>query len=290
MSVFFAYIDEAGSYEQARSQQFTTRHPYFLKACVIIPAEQWKDLVAFQRRLLRKCTGSRFEELKWNHLWKLMRRERGDRIRLGRSEKFLESVSFRDAEVYSKNFLSALAKFDAKIVCTITPNIVFHDRVDKKNLEAMHLENLMQRIDMEVNDQAPDSGLAVVFCDRLASSDQERDSRMLYRELIIRSDRFMKYSHLKDSICFVESCDSCGVQLADFVAGAIHGYLRGFEQSERHYALRLYTQLRRSLHRKCLGYGIVDVPRRQRSREHLLEKFPPEHTGLVISNEDDIPF
>ena len=190
-------------------------------------------------------------------------RQRGQEIRLGNSERFLERVSFRDAEAYSRDFLTALSVFDAKIICTITPNIVFRGRVGKKKLEAMHLQNLMQRIEMEVNDRASDAGLAVVFCDRLGSGDQELHSRILYRESILGSDRFMRYAHLKDSICFVDSCDSCGVQLADFVAGTVHGYLRGFEQSERHYALRLYTQLRKSLHRKCLGYGIVDVPRRQ---------------------------
>jgi hypothetical protein len=91
-------------------------------------------------------------------------------------------------------------------------------------------------------------------------------------------------------VAFVESGHSCGIQLADFVAGAIHGYLRGYEASEKLYTLRLYAQIRKHNRRGHLGFGIVDVPKRSASRLHLLEKFPQPITEKSISEEEDIAF
>lgn len=291
MKTFFAFIDGAGNYQQYRNQKFTKRHPYFIKACVIFPAEKWQTLAAHQSHLLKKHTGQLLREIKWNHLWKLRRRDVNNKpLSYRPHEKFLKLVSFDAAQKYADELIRILPEIEAKVICTVTPNCVFTDRVSEKNIERMHLQDLMQRVEMEVAAQDPATGLALLFCDQMSGEENEVDLKEKYHELHCTGDLISCYSHIMDSVSFLSSHQSCGIQLADFVAGAFNGFLRGYDKSEKIFALRVYAHLPRRADGRELGYGIVDVPKRPDCRKHLEKKFKTNFAQYGIADDDDIPF
>jgi hypothetical protein len=139
MSVFFAYIDDAGTYKEQRDDTFVERHPYGVRGH---SAEEWRRLSTFQTHLLSRFTGQSLHELKWNHIWKLRRRDIFcQQTSFHRTEEFLENVPFQNAETYAHEFLAALAKCNAKVICTITLMCVFRDGVAERQLEKMHLQD-----------------------------------------------------------------------------------------------------------------------------------------------------
>lgn len=291
MKTFFAFIDDAGAYRQFRNPRFAARNPYFIKACVLFSAERWKSLAGYQRQLLKKYTGQSLCEIKWNHLWKLRLRDvKKQSISYDTSEKFLKLVSFDAAHKYADELMQILPELAAKVVCTVTPNCVFTDPISEKNIERMHLQDLMQRIEMEVACQDPANGLALLFCDQMSGEEGEVDLKEKYHELYCSGDFISPYDHIMDSVSFLSSHQSCGIQLADFVAGAFNGFLRGYDISEKIFSLRIYAHLRRRVYGQELGYGIVDVPKRPDCRRHLEEKFNTNFARYSIAAADDIPF
>ena len=153
----------------------------------------------------------------------------------------------------------------------------------------MHLQDLMQRVEMEVCERNP-TGLAVIFADQMSGDDNHRDLRKMYSELRAGADRFLQYDHIMDSICFMDSAHCCGIQLADFVAGAVNGFLRGYDAAEKLFALQIYAHVRKTISGTQLGYGMIEIPKRLRSRNHLEEKFKTDFGKAKIALDDDIPF
>lgn len=273
MSTYFAFIDESGNYRQARTRSFTKRFPYYVKACVVVPAHHWTRLRDHRKALINRIGISPLEELKWSHIWKLRRRDVEQKpTKILPKESFLNNITFEQADAYAKELIAALPAYEPTIICTVTPNCVFWHRVAPMNLERMHFQNLMQRIEMDLQARDVD-GVAVLFADQLSDRGQESDIRSQYNELFYGGDLINQYSHIFDTITFSESQHCCGIQLADFIAGFIVGFLRGFPVSRDMVALRIVDRIRRGTDNRTMGYGIIDIPRRDASREHLQEKF-----------------
>lgn len=291
MKTFFAFIDDAGNYQQERNDEFTARNPYFIKACIIIPGDKWKILASYRNELIQKNTGQALHEIKWNHIWKLRRRDVLHKtLSYRRKETFLKSISFDSAHNYVKELLAQLPEIEAKVVFTVTPNCVFHSQVSEKNIERMHLQDLMQRVEMETAAQDQETGLAILFCDQMSGENDEIDLKAKYHELYCSGDFIATYRHIMDSVCFISSHHSCGIQLADFVAGAFNGFLRGYDLSEKIFALQIYAYIRKRVDGHRLGYGIVEVPKHPASRKHLEEKFKTDFSKYDITDDQDIPF
>jgi len=273
MNTYFAFIDETGSYRKERDDAFIQRFPYYLKACLLISASSWKALSNFRKQICQEYDIGVLNELKWNHLWKLRKRDdEGVNISYGPQEEFLKNIPFSVSEKYAKKFLSSLPDYDPMVICTITPNCVFFDKVDEIKLELMHFQDIMQRLEMEMSDRKGDN-LAILFADQMSERRQERDLKEYYYELFHGGDLIKEYAHLMDSLSFEHSHQCCGLQMADFIAGSISGFLRGYDFSQTMFALRVYAKIRKGRYDLPFGYGIIDVPKRSVSRGHLEEKF-----------------
>lgn len=114
--------------------------------------------------------------------------------------------------------------------------------------------------------------LAVLFSDHLSHHGQERDIGERYHELFHSGDLIEQYDHIMDSLSFQHSHQCCGLQMADFIAGAVVGFLRDFDFSRDVFTLNIFKRIRAGSKDKKLGYGILVVPSRERSRKHLQEK------------------
>ena len=274
METFLAFIDDAGQYRQIKNSAFIRRYPYYIKVCFLVPASKWQELSGCRRGLCQKHEVGVLNELKWNHLWKLRKRDvLGENISYQRNEEFLRHMSFNVAQKYAEDFMSSIAEYNATIICTITPNCIFSQAVSELNMEKMHLQDIMQRIEMQMG--AGDK-LALLFADQPKERNQEGALKTAYHELYQSGDFIEKYSHIMDTMSFVYSHHSCGIQMSDFIAGSINGFLRGYPFGEKMFALKIYSRIRKGRDNLPFGYGIIDVPKRPALRKHLEEKFSIE--------------
>lgn len=273
MNTYFAFIDESGNYRRERSTEFTKLNPYYVKACFLIKDANWKKLSILRKELCKKYGFNVFNELKWNHLWKLRRRdEKKLPIRLKTNESFLNNITFDVANKYIRDFVSSIPEYNPLIIFSITPNCVFHDRVDEVALERMHYQDIMQRIEMEMTNRGNDD-LSLLFSDQLSQRNKEQNVSDKYNAIFHTGDLIEKYEHIMDSISFQYSHQCCGIQMADFIAGFTVGFLRGFEYSSDVFSQNILNRIRTGSEKNILGYGVFDVPKRPKSRDHLAKIF-----------------
>jgi len=125
MTVHFAFGDENGSYQKARSYRFTQRYPYFIRSTLLIRADEWqtlRDRMDALRSTVAATTPS--AEIKWAHLWQLKRFEnRRERIDPKGHMSFLCNCTFADALQYVEQSLSALHDLKyARVILTVSHN------------------------------------------------------------------------------------------------------------------------------------------------------------------------
>ena len=66
---------------------------------------------------------------------------------------------------------------------------------------------------------------------------------------------------------------SIGIQLADFIAGAFNGFLRGYETSKDIMKCCIFPKLRRNPENsEIIGWGVIDVPTNPEFRKFLKKK------------------
>jgi len=271
MSTYLAFIDESGSYKKYRSDSFNKRYPYYVKSCFLIKDTKWKELSCFKKYLCEKYNIGLLDELKWCHLWMLNRRDkRGRKMSYSRNEEFLKKITFGTAENFVKEFIAELPSFEPIIIFTITPNCVFFDRVDEMALEKMHFQDITQRIQMEMDSKEGDN-LAIIFADQL-SKEIENEVKDRYHTFYQFGDFIKEYNNVMDSINFQYSHHCCGIQMADFLAGILVGFLREYTFSTDIFAQDILAKIRTGVNNKYIGYGVIDVPKRDISKEHLKEK------------------
>ena len=224
MNTFFAFIDESGDYKGERTQAFTRRYPYYIKACFLISDHSWKQLDKNRKHLSQKHQIGILNELKWNHLWKLHRRDvKGVRISYANNEEYLRNITYGSAESYAREFMASLPDYDPIILISITPSCVFADRVKRINIERMHFQNITQRIEMEMQNREGDN-IVVLISDQLSIREHERKIQDSYHQHFHAGDVIDSYSHIMDSIYFQRSHQCCGLQMADFIAGFVFGF------------------------------------------------------------------
>lgn len=132
----------------------------------------------------------------------------------------------------------------------------------------------MQRVNM---DSRP-AGFATIIMDEL---DQEKVKRLKAAcyGIAVTGD-LVKYQNIYAGVLTESSSQSPGVQLADFAAGVMNGYLRGALLSRGKYELatdlfKIYIapRLRKHADGRIMGYGIREVPSDSKIRAKLQPLF-----------------
>jgi len=158
------------------------------------------------------------------------------------------------------------ALYYSKIVLTVSKNDSFGTYSDSQ-IYSWHIQNLMQRIqkELENNDENVNNNLCLIFIDPV-SSKINKSLTEAYNDLFLNGDRFTHFSTIKDCLHFELSHHSCGIQIADFIAGVTFGYLQ-----EREYSIDVFNRQIRPLIMQCsnditMGCGIIEIPSNQRVR------------------------
>jgi hypothetical protein len=278
MMVHFAFGDENGAYQKVRSSRFIKRYPYFIRSTLLVRADEWQ-LLRDQIDALRSSVAARTStsEIKWAHLWQLKRFEnRRERIEPSHPLGFLSKCSFREALQYVEQCLDSLHDLSyARVILTVTDNARCQ-KIAEANLYKMHLQEAMQRVEMELNT----NDICVVFVDAI-SPEQNRHLRDAYYAIYRDGDFVKRYRHILDCLNLVYSHQSVGIQIADFVAGCFSGFLRGYPEASRLFENHVVPILRTSRSGQIVGYGLREVPRDDIFRSKLREVLEPNINKAV---------
>ena len=265
MSIFFAFSDECGQYRTERSEGFLKGSPFYVRSALLINAENWKKLNEDFLILKEKYGLRKTDEIKWSYVWSLHKYLK-DRKPIPEDKEFkrFESLGPEKLINFIADSLKLLLPINAKIVLTITDNRLC-PRYTEVNLLKMHLQNVMQRLEMEM--QLNDD-LCVIFFDNCGGNDHLL--RIGYNKLYLEGDRFVEFSHLKDSLNVELSHHSAGIQIADYVTGVVVSALRKFEKSKNLFEEHIKPLLRKGSNGKIGGYGVIEIPRDDVNRYLIL--------------------
>ena len=183
----------------------------------------------------------------------------------------------RTDPIVSSNVIRGLAY--ARVILTVTDNGRCQ-RIAEANLYRMHLQEAMQRIEMELDNT---SDICVVFVDAISPA-QNRHLRDAYYGIYRDGDFIKRYRHILDCLNLVYSHQSIGIQIADFVAGCFSGFLRGYPEADRLFKSYIAPILRTGRNGNVVGYGVREVPRHDVFRSELREKLEPKSGKSKLQN------
>lgn len=273
-TIYFVFSDESGNYKKNSSERFLRRNPYYIRSAYIIYAHEWKKLRNnFQKinenknKLIEEVKALKEKyslegeknEIKWSHIWQLDRK-----IKNQKEKKVIDNlIEFVEESLRILHELSY-----CKIIYTVT----FNNSVnrDEKDIKKWHIQDMMQRVQMEIQDDF--NNLGVLFLDPPSSNRELKEFQEIYKDIFLRDSFIKEYKNLKDTINFEPSHHSVGIQLADYVAGCFNGFLRGFKTSTNLFKKLIYPLLRKDDKNNPLGYGIIEVPKDDEIRQELLKK------------------
>lgn len=265
--IYFGFSDEAGSYKKERSNNFIKSHPFYIRSLVLFDADKWPEINNRFTSLKNKYSLPLDKEIKWSHIWSLYK-SKGKPIHKSKAHYFLRNFEVDVLCSFVKNTIEILEYYESKIIITSYPNNDTHNLFDEKTFYKMHLQDIMQRIEMQIQNE---DNLCCIYIDSINET-KNRLIREAYHDIYEKGDFIKKYKHIFDSVNIVYSHHSVGVQIADFVAGVFNGFMRGFEKSSDIFKDTIYNKLCTSNDGKIIGIGIVDVPKIKKHREDLSNK------------------
>ena len=126
------------------------------------------------------------------------------------------------------------------------------------DLYAFTLNLLMERVCMEISDRDGRNATtpALMFSDsRKNDNNNKLDKELQISYLRARNlgTYFLKFTNFCESLVFIDSSYSSGIQCADFCAGAIHKY---FEANDDTFFKLLLPAVRKNKENNIFGYGI----------------------------------
>jgi hypothetical protein len=269
MAAYFVFSDEAGDYHRFPSPRFLRAHPYFIRTGVMIKAEDWPLLRDKFNIVQIEHQFPTDHEFKWSYIWSIkVHRRRGEAIPADCPYAPFKDYSEEELLSFVRDTLDLLKSCEfCRIVYTITDNGIVQ-QVPKGKLYKMHIQDLMQRTEMELQGV---EGLAVVFLD---PKDEATDSyvRGTYASIYQDGDFISKYLHITDSLTFVLSNQSFAIRFADYVAGIFNGFMRGYGESTQLFRNQIWSLVRKNPIGNPLGWGICEVPTDDDVRAKIRER------------------
>ena len=127
-------------------------------------------------------------------------------------------------------------------------------------------------------DLRSENGFAVFVMDEL-NAETIRQTKAACHAFTMQGD-FVQYKHLYQGVLIENSLYSPGIQLADYAAGVMNGYLRGkivspgnFQFASDLFEEYIKPRLRCHFSGAVVGYGVIDIPKRTPFRGQLESVF-----------------
>ncbi len=271
MTIYFAFSDECGDYRSERSTYFNTSHPFYIRSSLLMKSNDWLSLQKKFLTIKEKYNIPIEKEVKWSYLWSLWyhKVKNNEKIAENKPYYFLREFEIETLAKFIKDSLMLVSDIEASITITVFPN---ESNIDyqERNFLKMHIQNIMQRIEMEI--QSSNNNLCVLFVDPI-NPDKDRLLRNAYHDIFIAGDFIKEYKHIKDSLNMEFSHHSIGIQLADYIAGAFTGFLKDYDTSKDIIKCCILPKLRKNPENgQIIGYGVIDVPNIPEFRKFLVKR------------------
>jgi hypothetical protein len=272
MATYFGFSDECGDYSASMTSKQLARHPFYVRSTLLINSDEWKTLSKDFKYLKTQYNIPIAKEVKWAYLWSLKYfKDKGKSIPAEHEVKCFEELGSDKLVSFVEDALQLINNLtEKKIIISYTKNINA-PRINEKAMLSMHLQEHMQRIEMQLSKSDSDD-LGVLFFDPVNPQKNEH-FRELYFELFEQGD-YVRYGHIKDSLNIENSHHSVGIQLADYISGAFSAVLKASDSANYSDGVRMYLNsvhpnLRRSFTGTIQGYGIREVPSSSTNRAWL---------------------
>lgn len=268
LSNYFVFTDEAGAYQKNPNGAHIRSHPFYIRANVCISIDDYRQYQIEMQRINGEYEIPFDEEIKWSDLWiKKKNKSRNDLI---------ARMSFdRLKGYYRKVFELATAKKSTMFLFSVTDMVGRTCGWRIEPLYKAHLQDAFQRIQMDLS--CTDC-FATFVMDEL-NVETIREIKSACHEFTMNGD-FVKYKNLYQGVLTENSLYSPGIQLADYAAGVLNGYLRGkiVQPGNYQFATDIYEEfirphLRKHSNGTIVGFGIVDVPKTASFRGQLASIF-----------------
>jgi hypothetical protein len=248
--VHILFIDESGTPPSPQK----LRHKYFVIGGIIVPEEKWHKMRdgILGLKLRRKIVG----EIKWRYFapgnneapnpMKDMSKDIRDAIR----SEIYEKIICSERSIKTIGCVTCIeAAYDRPTINT-RDDLYEHTYKPVSERFQYHLQDLTRQVGR--------SELGIVVSDHRGHEDDKRFRA--HHEALLRGagDYVSKYQNLVESLFFVPSDLSIGIQLADMVAGAIW---RKYEAGDNRWFDLLKPSIRCSKEGAIEGYGIVKFPK-----------------------------
>lgn len=171
-------------------------------------------------------------------------------------------LSFEQYKDMKKDIIHMISQYNNSVIgIVMDKENCYKNRSDIKNhhdLYAFALNLLMERVCMEISDRDGRNSTtpALMFTDsRKNDNNNKLDKELQISYLRARSmgTHYIKFPNFGESLLFIDSNYSSGIQLADFCAGAIH---KKFENNDDEFFNILLPAIRKNKLGNIYGYGI----------------------------------
>ena len=267
MKNHFVFTDEAGAYNKLPSEPFRRSHPFYIRSTAYLSCNDYRVFQG-EIQVLNKRYGIPVgDEVKWSDLWETKRGKFRSAFLKGLSEDNLKGY-YRKVLQYAATKDSLLFFFT--VTCVFTQPC-YHS---ESELLKFHLQEAMQRVNMD----AQPEGFATIIMDEL-NTDKIKKLKAACHEIAVTGD-LIKYKNIYSGVLTESSSQSPGIQLADFAAGIMNGYLRGalLSRGKYEFATELFNKyiepnLRHHADGRIMGYGVREVPSDSNIRTRFIPLF-----------------
>ncbi len=272
MNSYFVFTDEAGVYQRHPTQRHINSHPFYIRSNVLMSIEDYRQYQVNMQRIGGEYEIPFDEEIKWSDLWsKIKKKPRNDLI-----DKMPEH---RLKGYYRRVFETATEMESTCFLYTVTDIVGRTCDLNSDTIYRFHLQDAFQRIQMDMRSK---NGFAVFVMDEL-NEDVIKQIKSACHAFTVQGD-FVDYKNLYQGVLTENSLYSPGIQLADYAAGVMNGYLRGIIVSpgKYQYAKDLYDEfikprIRCHSNGMIVGYGVVDIPKKTPFRGQIETIFDREN-------------
>ncbi len=264
---FLVFTDEAGVYNKKPSETFRRSNPFYIRSNVRFSADDYRLFQNEIEELNEKYDIPVGEEIKWSDLWEIHKGKYRSEFLKSKTEDGLKGY-------YRRVFNRAASKNSLEFIFTVTCVYTQPCYHSEEELLKFHLQEAMQRVNM---DAQPDS-FATIIMDEL-NPDKVKKLKTACHEIAVKGD-FIKYKNIYSGVLTESSSQSAGIQLADFAAGIMNGYLRGalLSRGKYEFATDLFNEfvlprLRHHPDGRIMGYGVREVPSDTAIRNKMFDLF-----------------
>lgn len=267
MTSYLIFTDEAGVYNKRPNEKFRHGHPFCIRSNVRFSADDYRLFQNEIAELNEHYSIPVSEEIKWSDLWEIHKGKYRSEFLKTKSEDTLK-------EYYRRVFNRAVDKKALEFIFTVTCVYTQMCYQSEEEVLKFHLQESMQRVNMD----AQPNDFAAIIMDEL-NPDKIKKLKTACHEIAVKGD-FIKYKKFYSGVLTECSSQSAGIQLADFAAGIMNGYLRGalLCRGKYEFATDLFNEfvlpnLRHHPDGRIMGYGVREVPSNTEIRNKLSSLF-----------------